>query len=92
MTTAHWALRQDVSFQREDTSIIFSSIHWQARAIQKSSSRGTGRGVARASADAGARIPWLGIGLQGSEGQWKDTKERIETLNWRSARNSHRQR
>jgi hypothetical protein len=31
MTTAHSALRQDVSFQREGASIAFSSIHWQAK-------------------------------------------------------------
>src|SRR6266446_9400397 len=68
MTTAHWAVVQGVSFQREDTSIAFSPSHWLPASMTVRGSRGTGRVVARASVAVGVSLLWLFIEAAGDIG------------------------
>jgi hypothetical protein len=73
MTTAHWAgvqgvSLQGVSFQREGTSIAFSSTHRLPTSKTVEGSRGTSRAVARASVAVGVGLLWLFIEAAGDSG------------------------
>src|SRR5712664_1632077 len=68
MTTAHWAVRQGVSFQREGASIAFSPAHWLPGSKTVEGSRGRSRVVARASVAVGVCGLWLFIGAAGDNG------------------------
>src|SRR5260370_4622422 len=56
MTTAHWAVVQDVSYQTEHTSIAFSPTRWLPASRTVRGSRGTSKAVARASIAVGAGL------------------------------------
>src|SRR3981081_1218160 len=60
-TTAHWAVRQSGSFQREAAAIAFSPTHWLPQSKTVESSRGMSRVVARASVATGVCVLWLFI-------------------------------
>src|SRR3982074_215344 len=66
MTTAHWAVRQSGSFQREAGSIAFSPTHWLPQSKTVESSRGMSRVIARASVAVGVCVLWLFIGPVGN--------------------------
>jgi hypothetical protein len=73
MTTAHWAgvqgvSLQGVSFQREGTSIAFSSTHRLPTSKTVEGSRGTSRVVARASVAVGVGLLWFFIEAAGDSG------------------------
>ena len=73
MTTAHWAGVQGVSlrgvsFQREGTSIAFSSTHRLPTSKMVEGSRGTSRVVARASVAVGVGLLWFFIEAAGDSG------------------------
>src|SRR6266446_10720775 len=68
MTTAHWAVVQDILSQREGTSIAFSPTHWPTGSKTVQGSRGTGRVVARASLTVGVCLLWLFIEAAGDIG------------------------
>jgi hypothetical protein len=73
MTTAHWAGVQGVSlrgvsFQREGTSIAFSSTHRLPTSKTVEGSRGTSRVVARASVAVGVGLLWFFIEAAGDSG------------------------
>src|SRR5258705_6390121 len=68
MTAAHWAAVHGVSFQRQGTSIAFSSIHRLPGSKTVVGSRGTSRVVARASAAVGVSLLWLFIEAAGDIG------------------------
>src|SRR6266852_1058729 len=72
-TTAHWAVVEGVSFQREDTSIAFSPTHWLPASRTVRGSRGTGRVVARASLTVGVCLLWLFIEAAGDKGLCDDS-------------------
>src|SRR5258705_11695349 len=65
MTTAHWVVRQGVSFQREGTTIAFSPTHWLPGSKTVEGSRGTSRVVARGSVAVGGGVLWRSIGTAG---------------------------
>src|SRR4030088_3615698 len=67
MTTAHWAVRQSGSFQREAASIAFSPTHWLPQSKTVESSRGMSRVVARASVATGVCVLWLFIAAVGNK-------------------------
>lgn len=91
MTTAHRAMRQDISFQREGTSIAFSSPI--ARRNPKRRAHAEQAEALRVHPLPRERV-FCGLAseLSASRRPAEDTKQWIETLNWRSARNSHHQR
>jgi len=62
MTTAHWAVRHGVSFQRVDASIALSPAHWLPESKKVESSRGKSRVVAGASVAVAVCVLWLFIG------------------------------
>ena len=61
MTTADWAVLQDVSSQREGASIAFSPTQRLPRVKTFEGSRRTSRVVARASVAVGVCVLWLFI-------------------------------
>jgi hypothetical protein len=61
MTTAHWAVLQDVSSQREGASIAFSPTQWLPRVKTLEGSRRTSRVVTRAFVAVGVCVLWLFI-------------------------------
>src|SRR5712672_1981848 len=65
IATAHW---EGVSFQREGTSIAFSSTHRLPGSKTDEGSRGTSRVVARASVAVGVGLLWLFIEAAGDVG------------------------
>src|SRR5260370_17492216 len=73
MTTAHWAVRQGVSFQREGASIAFSPTHWLPGSKTVEGSRGISGVVARASVAIGVCVLWLFIGSVGDKGLYGET-------------------
>ena len=62
MTTAHWAVRYGVSFQRLGASIALSAAHWQPESKTLESSREKGRVVADAPVTVAVCVLWLFIG------------------------------
>src|SRR6266478_4392844 len=80
MTTAHWAVVQGVSFQREDTSIAFSSTHWLLGSKTVQGSCGTSRVLARASVTLGACVLWLFIGAVGDNGLCSESNTRAQAF------------
>src|SRR5258707_290923 len=68
MTTAHWAVAQDVSYQKEDRSIAFSPTRWLPASRTVRGSRGTSRVVARASIAVGVGLLWLFIEAAADKG------------------------
>src|SRR5712691_6852138 len=62
MTTAHWAVRHGVSFQRVGASIALSPAHWLPESKAVESSRGKSRVVARTSVAVAVCVLWLFIG------------------------------
>ncbi len=79
-TTAHWAVVQGVSFQREDTSIAFSPTHWLPASKTVRGSRGTGRVVARASVAVGVGLLWLFIEAAGDKGLCGESNTRAHAF------------
>src|SRR5260370_11403989 len=80
MTTAHCAVVQGVSSQREGTSIAFSPSHWQPGSKTVEGSRGTSRVVARASVAAGVSVLWLFIGAVGDKGLCGESNTRAQAF------------
>ena len=80
MTTAHWAVVQGVSFQREGVSIAFSPTHWLAGSKTVEGSRGTSRVVARASVAVGVCLLWLFIEAAGDKGLCDDSDAGAQAL------------
>lgn len=76
MHTAHWAARQDVSFQGQGASIAFFSNHRPAGSKKVEGPRRAGRTVARASAAVGACILWLAVGAVADEGRCGESSVR----------------
>src|SRR5260370_37322469 len=68
MTTAQWAVVQDVSYQTEDTSIAFSPTRWLPASRTVRGSRGTSKAVARASIAVGVGLLWLFIEAAADKG------------------------
>jgi len=80
MTTAHWAARQGVSFQREGASIAFSAIHWLLGSKAVGGSRGRSRVVARASVTAGVCVLGLFVGAVWDDGLCGESKTRAQAF------------
>src|SRR5712672_3469328 len=80
MTTAHWAVVQDVSFQREGTSIVFSPTRWLPGSRTVRGSRGTSRVVARVSVAVGVGLLWLFIEAAGNKGLCGESNTRAQAL------------
>src|SRR6267143_429249 len=80
MTTAHWAARQGVSFQREGASIAFSATHWLLGSKAVGGSRGRSRVVARASVTAGVCVLGLFIGAVWDDGLCGESKTRTQAF------------
>jgi hypothetical protein len=78
LTTACWAVRQDVSFQGERPSIISLARHWPPRFKTVERSRITRRTAARASA-VGACLIWLFIGAP-EDGQCSEGNIRAQDV------------
>src|SRR5437879_13534617 len=76
LTTACWAERQGVSFQRERASIVSPPTHWLPRSKPVEGSRVTSRAAARASV-VGACFLWLFIGAAG-DGQCGESEIRAQ--------------
>src|SRR6202165_236507 len=74
ITTAHWAARQGVSFQREGASIAFSATHWLLGSKTVGGSRGRSRVVARASVAAGVCVLGLFVGAVWDDGLCGESK------------------
>src|SRR6266481_5395484 len=62
MTTAHWAVRYGVLFQRLGASIALSAAHWQPESKTLESSGEKGRAVADAPVTVAVCVLWLFIG------------------------------
>ena len=85
MTTAHWAARQGVSFQRESASIAFSATpfsatRWLPGSKTVGGSRGRGRVVARASVTAGVCVLGLFIGAVWDDGLCGESKTHAQAF------------
>ncbi len=80
MTTAHWAVRQGVSFQREGASIAFSPTHWLPGSKTVEGSRGISGVVARASVAIGVCVLWLFIGAVGDKGLCGESNTRAQAF------------
>jgi hypothetical protein len=81
MTTAHWVVREGVSFQGEGASIAFSSAaHWLPGSKTVERLRGRRRVVARASVAAGMCGLWLFIGAVGDNGLCGETDARAQAF------------
>src|SRR5712664_705923 len=80
MTTAHWLVRQGVSFQREGASIAFSPTHWLPGSKTVEGSRGASRVVARASVAVGVCVLWLFIGAVGDKGLCGESNTRAQVF------------
>src|SRR5258705_311542 len=80
MTTAHWVVRQGVSFQREGTTIAFSPTHWLPGSKTVDGSRGTSRVVARGSVAVGACVLSLFIGAVGNKGLCGEANTRAQAF------------
>src|SRR5712672_901807 len=68
MTTAHWAVVQDVSYQTEDISIAFSPTRLLPASRTVRGSRGTSKAVARASIVVGVGLLWLFVEAAADKG------------------------
>src|SRR5258707_32668 len=79
LTTARWAARQGVSFQREGAPIPSPPAHWLPRSKTVEGSRGTRRAAACAYAAVGASILWLFIGAA-EDGLCGESKLRAEAF------------
>src|SRR6266852_9146084 len=80
MTTAHWAVRQGVSFQREGAPIAFSPTHWLPGSKTVEGSRGTSRVVARGSVAVGVCVLSLFIGAVGNKGLCGEANTRAQAF------------
>src|SRR4030081_843780 len=80
MTTAHWAVRQSGSFQREAAAIAFSPAHWLPQSKTVESSREMSRVVARASVATGVCVVWLFIGAVGNNALGGESNARAEAF------------
>src|ERR1700716_1192231 len=70
MTTAHWAVRQSGSFQREAASIAFSPTYWLPQS----------KTVARASVAIGVCVVWLFIGDVGNNALGGESNARAQAF------------
>src|SRR3984893_8380241 len=80
ITTAHWAARQGVSFQREGASIAFSATHWLLGSKTVGGSRGRSRVVARASVAAGVCVLGLFVGAVWDDGLCGESETRAQAF------------
>src|ERR1700738_3613720 len=80
ITTAHWAARHGVSFQREGASIAFSATHWLLGSKTVGGSRGRSRVVARASVAAGVCVLGLFVGAVWDDGLCGESKTRAQAF------------
>src|SRR6202048_1566449 len=80
ITTAHWAARQGVSFQRKGASIAFSATHWLLGSKTVGGSRGRSRVVARASVAAGVCVLGLFVGAVWDDGLCGESKTRAQAF------------
>src|SRR3981081_577842 len=80
MTTAHWAARQGVSFQREGASIAFSATHWLLGSKTVGGSRGRSRVVARASVAAGVVFVGVSVVAVWDDGLCAKSKTRAQAF------------
>src|ERR1700738_4677263 len=80
ITTAHWAARHGVSFQRKGASIAFSATHWLLGSKTVGGSRGRSRVVARASVAAGVCVLGLFVGAVWDDGLCGESKTRAQAF------------
>jgi hypothetical protein len=80
MTTAHWAVRHGVSFQRAGASIALSPVHWLPESKTVESSHGKNRVVARASVAVAVSVLWPFIGAVGDHGLCGESDTRAEAF------------
>src|ERR1700738_633649 len=80
ISTAHWAARKGVSFQREGASIAFSATHWLLGSKTVGGSRGRSRVVARASVAAGVCVLGLFVGAVWDDGLCGESKTRAQAF------------
>src|SRR3979409_1586292 len=80
MTTAHWAVRQSGSFQREAASIAFFPTYWLPQSKTVESARGMNRVVARASVAIGVCVVWLFIGDVGNNALGGESNARAQAF------------
>src|SRR6266478_35911 len=80
MTTAHWVVRQGVSFQREGTTIAFSPTHWLPGSKTVEGSRRTSRVVARGFVAVGVCVLSLFIGAVGNKGLCGEANTRAQAF------------
>ncbi len=80
VTTAHGAVIQGVSFQREGASIAFSPTHWLPGSKTAEGSRGASRVIARASVAVGVGLLWLFIEAAGDNGFCGESNTRAQAF------------
>ncbi len=80
MTTAHWVVRQGVSFQREGTTIAFSPTHWLPGSKTVEGSRRTSRVVARGFVAVGVCVLSLFVGAVGNKGLCGEANTRAQAF------------
>src|SRR5713101_6415267 len=80
MTTAHWAVRHGVSFQRVGASIALSPAHWLPESKAVESSRGKSRVVARTSVAVAVCVLWLFIGAVGDNALCGESDTRAQAF------------
>jgi len=80
MTTAHWAVRHGVSFQRVGASIALSPAHWLPESKAIESSRGKSRVVARTSVAVAVCVLWLFIGAVGDNALCGESDTRAQAF------------
>src|SRR6266478_8041294 len=80
MTTAHWVVRQGVSFQREGTTIAVSPTHWLPGSKTVEGSRRTSRVVARGFVAVGVCVLSLFIGAVGNKGLCGEANTRAQAF------------
>ena len=80
MTTAHWVVRQGVSFQREGTTIAVSPTHWLPGSKTVEGSRRTSRVVARGFVAVGVCVLSLFVGAVGNKGLCGEANTRAQAF------------
>ena len=80
MTSAHWALRQGVSCQRESAPVALSPIHPQPGCGTVEGSRAASSILARASVASGVCVLWLLIGAAEDKGLCSESSLRAQAL------------
>src|SRR5258706_8101201 len=80
MTTAHWAVRRGVSFQRVGASVALSPAHWLPESKTAGSSRGKSSVVARAPTAVAVCVLCLFIGAAGDNALCAESDTRAKAF------------